>query len=756
MDNEFRDSLDNCLKRMSQGEAVEACLAEYPSLRGQLESLLNIASSISATPKASPSEQFRITSKARLAGRLREEAAQVKARRTWLRLSDLSFVTSAWQKLLQAITVNKRVAIAVVSVSVVVLTGGLFLSVTSNHATLPSVLASNCTLSVISGNVEIQSSGSDTWESGIEGATLEAGTRVKTDRDSQALLTFFEGSTIKLMPDTDIEIQQLEYTEESTIIVLKQWWGTTWSRVVEITDPGSKYEIETPAGYAMVRGTYFVTEVNDSTTTRVQVHEGNVAVRAQGHEVSVPAGYEASVELGSEPTEPVPVTNDESSGDSAQQAVDTQEFDNIEQSDAETDQSESQDDTDDIVIDTSEDDQSENDEAEPVDDEANDDSDSVVPSLYTLTICCSEGGSATPATGDHDYAEGTVVDITATPDAGWEFDSWTGDVADSSQATTTVTTDGDKTVTANFSRIMHTLTMQVSGGGSITPIAGDHDYAEGTVVDITATPVVGWEFDSWTGDVADPSQASTTVIIDGDKTVTANFVSVPTYTLTITGNDEGSVTQPGEGVFVYNTGTVVNLLAVPDTGYIFYKWEGDKDTIADDHAASTTITMNDDYTINAKYKGGRTLTVTSTIGGSVVLPGESIYSYDKNTVVNLEAVADTGYVFVNWTGDVDEVDDINAASTTVKMKDDYVITANFVKTYTLTIHCNLGGSVLNPGTGTFVFSQGTIVDLEVIAYLLFTFDGWLGNTDTIEDPSATTTKIHMNGNYNIVAHFIIY
>jgi hypothetical protein len=72
---------------------------------------------------------------------------------------------------------------------------------------------------------------------------------------------------------------------------------------------------------------------------------------------------------------------------------------------------------------------------------------------YTLTMAVSGSGTTTPAVGDHDYTTGTVVDITATPDGGWQFDIWTGAVAAPTSATTTVTMDAAKTVTANFSEI---------------------------------------------------------------------------------------------------------------------------------------------------------------------------------------------------------------------------------------------------------------------------------------------------------------
>jgi len=72
------------------------------------------------------------------------------------------------------------------------------------------------------------------------------------------------------------------------------------------------------------------------------------------------------------------------------------------------------------------------------------------------------------------------------------------------------------------------------------------------------------------------------------------------------------------------------------------------------------------------------LAITSAEGGSVTAPGEGMFTYDQGTVVNLTAEADEGYIFVNWTGDVDTIADLSAAATTITMEDNYSITANFV------------------------------------------------------------------------------
>jgi len=70
------------------------------------------------------------------------------------------------------------------------------------------------------------------------------------------------------------------------------------------------------------------------------------------------------------------------------------------------------------------------------------------------------------------------------------------------------------------------LAADPAGGGTTDPAVGAHTYPEDEVVAITAYAGAGYEFDHWRGDVADPSSASTTVTMDGDKTVTAHFAFV--------------------------------------------------------------------------------------------------------------------------------------------------------------------------------------------------------------------------------------
>ena len=130
-------------------------------------------------------------------------------------------------------------------------------------------------------------------------------------------------------------------------------------------------------------------------------------------------------------------------------------------------------------------------------------------------------------------------------------------------------------------------------------------YEAGTVVNLIAVPEEGHRFVRWTGDVAtiaDVNAASTTIAMGGHYSVRAHFEPTPTYDLTISSTAGGSVTTPGEGTITYYEGTPVSLVATPATGYRFVGWTGDVATVADHNAASTTITIDGNYSITADFE----------------------------------------------------------------------------------------------------------------------------------------------------------
>ncbi len=148
--------------------------------------------------------------------------------------------------------------------------------------------------------------------------------------------------------------------------------------------------------------------------------------------------------------------------------------------------------------------------------------------LFTLTVNDIEGGSGTvsPDAGSYIYSDGTEVDLSVTPDYGFGFVEWQGDVTGTSE-TTTITMDSNKSVTAVLEEATtYTLTTEISGYGNVNIDPDKTNYFEGDLVDLTATPDSGWEFKEWQGDVTGTS-ATKTVTMDADKTVTAVFSKLP-------------------------------------------------------------------------------------------------------------------------------------------------------------------------------------------------------------------------------------
>jgi hypothetical protein len=154
----------------------------------------------------------------------------------------------------------------------------------------------------------------------------------------------------------------------------------------------------------------------------------------------------------------------------------------------------------------------------------------------TLTVTKAGGGGGTVTSAPpgidcgsdctHEYASGTIVTLTATPDPGSAFAGWSGCVSATNACSLTI--DQARTVTANFVPAF-TLTVGKAGnaGGRVVSAPPGIDcgsdcteeYASGTIVTLTATPDPGSAFTSWSEDCS----ASCMVTMNQDRSVTATF-----------------------------------------------------------------------------------------------------------------------------------------------------------------------------------------------------------------------------------------
>ncbi|MFO7712455.1 MAG: hypothetical protein R6V51_04530 [Dehalococcoidia bacterium] len=73
------------------------------------------------------------------------------------------------------------------------------------------------------------------------------------------------------------------------------------------------------------------------------------------------------------------------------------------------------------------------------------------------------------------------------------------------------------------------------------------------------------------------------------------------HDLVVTSTVGGNVTVPGEGLFGYEEGTVVDLAAEPAEGFRFLEWTGDVSTVVDATVTVTSIVMHGDYEIQAVF-----------------------------------------------------------------------------------------------------------------------------------------------------------
>ncbi len=130
------------------------------------------------------------------------------------------------------------------------------------------------------------------------------------------------------------------------------------------------------------------------------------------------------------------------------------------------------------------------------------------------------------------FLQDSYVRVKAKPIDGYKFIGWSGDL-DGTENPTTIVAHSDMHITANFSRIMHTLTVSYNYGGKNTSIAMVYECYEGFTIDVITPEIKGWRFDGWIDDVTSQYLKSTRIFMDSDKDVTANFVrAVPNEVLT--------------------------------------------------------------------------------------------------------------------------------------------------------------------------------------------------------------------------------
>ncbi len=222
-----------------------------------------------------------------------------------------------------------------------------------------------------------------------------------------------------------------------------------------------------------------------------------------------------------------------------------------------------------------------------------------LPETLTVAPAGSGSGSVTSSppgidcglTCSKSFSEGTVVTLTAVPDAGSTFTGWSGGGC-SGVGSCEVTMSAAESVTATFGVVPNeTLAVSKSGtgSGSVTSSPAGIDcgltcsasFSEGTVVTLTATPAAGSTFAGWSGGGCSGT-GTCQVTMSAAESVTATFTTI-TYELTISmsGTGSGAVRSSPAGIDCgltcaapFSEGTVVTLTATPAAGSTFAGWSG--------------------------------------------------------------------------------------------------------------------------------------------------------------------------------------
>jgi hypothetical protein len=314
---------------------------------------------------------------------------------------------------------------------------------------------------------------------------------------------------------------------------------------------------------------------------------------------------------------------------------------------------------------------------------------------YTLTYTTDGGGTITgdtPQTVDYNQDGNTV---TAVPDGAGVFLQW------SDGNTNTVRTDrnvkADINVMAWFmppTNLSRTLTVSTDSNGTVTtPGIGAYFYGDGNTAIIVAEPNAHYHFDHWSGTavtankVADANAYSTTVTMDANYTVMANF-DINEFSLTTYAGTGGTVSPSGTNWYDYNT--AVTIVATPRAGYHFTSW-----TVAQ-YKVSGTLSPDatgDYLAISWFYEmpyyariGGAWWLYRTDLGTCFVvdaayesgMPGH----FWKKTGATLDGsyvptLAATGTATVSILGT--NIADTTSASTTIIMDANCAVVANFAK-----------------------------------------------------------------------------
>jgi hypothetical protein len=161
------------------------------------------------------------------------------------------------------------------------------------------------TLAILNTAIEGSRAGA-AFSPALDGELYATGDLVRANVDGRAVLTFFDGSSLSVDPGSQVKVVALNRVATDGIqVTIEQSLGRSWQSVQKLKTPDSRYEVRTPSTTAVVRGTGFLTLVQQlaagGTQTTYQVDDGALLVNATaGGSVNVPAGMQVTIAEGAQ------------------------------------------------------------------------------------------------------------------------------------------------------------------------------------------------------------------------------------------------------------------------------------------------------------------------------------------------------------------------------------------------------------------------------------------------------------------------
>jgi Leucine-rich repeat (LRR) protein len=176
------------------------------------------------------------------------------------------------------------------------------------------------------------------------------------------------------------------------------------------------------------------------------------------------------------------------------------------------------------------------------------------------------------------------------------------------------------------------------------------------------------------------------------------------HTLTVNAESKDNGSVDGGGIYV--TGTSIELIATPNTGYILDSWSPSP-------CANSFTMPAKDLICTATFVPVYQLTTVTSLGNGSVDGGGS---YKEGTSINLTATANSGYSFSGWSPSP-------CANSFTMPANDLTCTANFTAIpYTLTVNHSGNGSVGGNGSGSYTVED--TINLTATPDSEYSFSGW--------------------------------